>query len=379
MAQILICGDFTTCGKGLDSIKNETALDKKVIALVKESDVSVVNIECPVADVSDSKIAKSGPNLRTGPTMISYLKKCGFTHATLANNHFFDYADEGVRKTIVTLENENIGFVGGGRNTEEIHKPLNIEIKGIKLTILNYCEHEFSIHEPMGSNPLNPITAYYDIKKAKERCHHVIVICHGGHEGYKLPSPRMVELYRYFIDCGASVVINHHQHCYSGWEEYKEGKIFYGLGNFFFDDYRPTRHRNAKWNYGYIVCLTIDGNGVNSELIPYSQCLKEKTTILIEDREEIREFENNIQKLNAIIQDDEALMRNFDSFCKTQYENIITHFAPYNCWLLQALCRRGLLPTFLRKQRKLDIMNKIRCEAHRDVVINILNQKSWTL
>ena len=32
-----------------------------------------------------------------------------------------------------------------------------------------------------------------------------------------------------------SVVINHHQHCYSGYEKYQSGMIFYGLGNFFFD------------------------------------------------------------------------------------------------------------------------------------------------
>lgn len=375
MAKILVCGDFTTCGKGLDSVKAGLALDENIVKIIKTADASFVNVECPVAAPSDLKIEKSGPNLRTESFMISYLKKCGFTHATLANNHLYDYADEGVKKTIKALENERIGFVGAGRTKEERHKPLFLEIDRTKLIVLNYCENEFSIHEPMGSNPLNPITAYYDIKKAKEICHHVIIICHGGHEGYNLPSPRMVELYRYFIDCGASIVINHHQHCYSGWEEYKGGQIFYGLGNFFFDDHRPPQRRNTIWNYGYIVSLNIDAHRINSELIPYTQCLKEKTTKLIEDKDERIVFEKNIHRLNAIIQDDKALMQNFDSFCKTQYKNIITHFSPYNCRLLQALCRRGLLPTFLNKQRRLDIMNKIRCEAHRDVVIHVLNQE----
>lgn len=36
------------------------------------------------------------------------------------------------------------------------------------------------------------------------------------------------------------------------------------------------------------------------------------------------------------------------------------------------LCCHGLLPTFLSKQRKMDILNKICCESHRDVVITIL-------
>lgn len=372
--KINICGDFTTCGKGLDSVKKGFALDESVVKIIREADVSIVNLECPVADVSDSKIEKSGPSLRTDANTVSYLKKCGFTYVTLANNHFYDYADIGVEKTITAIEKEGMGFVGGGRTTEEIHRPLYIETAGIKLAILNYCEHEFSVHSPMGSNPLNPITAYYDIKTVKEKCDHVIVICHGGHEGYNLPSPRMVELYRYFIDCGASVVINHHQHCYSGWEEYNGGKIFYGLGNFFFDDHRPARRRNTIWNYGYIVSLDIDTDRINSELIPYTQCLKQKITKLIEDKEERIFFDENIHRLNSIIQDDKALMQNFDSFCKTQQKNIIIHFSPYNCRLLQALCRRGLLPTILSKQRKLDIMNKVRCEAHRDIVISVMKK-----
>ena len=42
----------------------------------------------------------------------------------------------------------------------------------------------------------------------------------------------MKETYRFFVDCGADAVINHHQHCYSGYEYYKDKFICYGLGNF---------------------------------------------------------------------------------------------------------------------------------------------------
>lgn len=370
--KVIVCGDFTTCGKGLYSVKRGTAIDENIVALIKDADVSIVNLECPVADENDIKILKSGPHLRTEADTISYLKKCGFTHVTLANNHFCDYAENGVKQTIEALEKNEIGFVGGGRCLEEIHKPLYIENNGIKIAILNYCENEFSTDKTTGSNSISPISAYYDIINAKKLCNHVIVICHGGHEGYNLPSPRMKRLYRFFIEVGTDVVINHHQHCYTGWENYKSGKIFYGIGNFFFDDHRPTRRRNHIWNYGYIVSLNIDSIGIKSGIIPYSQCLKQKTTILIEDEKGIAEFERNISRLNNIIKDDDELNKYFNSFCKNQYKNIITSFAPYNCRILQALCRRGLLPTFLGKQRKIDILNKIRCESHRDVVITIL-------
>ena len=52
------------------------------------------------------------------------------------------------------------------------------------------------------------------------------------------------------MDIGADVVVNCHQHCFSGCEIYNGKHIFYGLGNFFFD--WPER-RNGMWNKGYML------------------------------------------------------------------------------------------------------------------------------
>ena len=75
---------------------------------------------------------------------------------------------------------------------------------------------------------MNPISIYYDLLEARKNADIIICITHGGHEGYNLPSPRMQSLYRFSIDCGADVVVNHHQHCYSGYEQYHNGYIFFG-------------------------------------------------------------------------------------------------------------------------------------------------------
>ena len=91
---------------------------------------------------------------------------------------------------------------------------------GETLAIINCCEHEFSIadDDSAGANPLNPIQQYYKIKEARLNADYVLVIVHGGHEMYQLPSLRMVDTYRFFIDAGADAVVNHHQHCFSGYE-----------------------------------------------------------------------------------------------------------------------------------------------------------------
>lgn len=366
--KVLVCGDFTTCGRGREAIEMQNALCKGIIDIVKSVDVSIVNLEAPVSDSNDQKLVKHGPNLRTSISTISYLKSCGFTHVTLANNHFYDYCDAGVEKTINALIENNIGYVGAGRTLDELRKPLDLGA----VVVLNYCEHEFSVHEPMGCNPLNPIQVFYDITKAKSTNKKVIVIVHGGHEGYNLPSPRMVELYRYFIDCGASVVVNHHQHCYSGWEEYKGGKIFYGLGNFFFDDFRPARHRNKIWNSGYMVELDTDIMGVR--IIPYYQCLS-KANVELMNMADSDVFFNDIDEKNAIIKNKNELNAHFDKFCKSQRKFRIAQLSPYSSRLLQAICRMGLIPSFVCKRKKISLWNVIRCESHRDVMLRSLRDE----
>lgn len=365
--KILICGDFTTCGRGQEAVNEKTALSPEVVNIVKSAEVSIVNLEAPVADVTDKKLEKHGPNLRTDASTVAYLKECGFTHVTLANNHFYDYCDAGVEKTLAALNANGIGYVGAGRTPEEFRKPLNIE----DVVILNYCEHEFSVHEPMGCNPLNPVQAYYDITKAKNEGKRAIVIVHGGHEGYNLPSPRMVELYRYFIDCGASIVLNHHQHCYSGWEEYNGGKIYYGLGNFFFDDHRPIRQRNKIWNSGYMVL--IDSEPLQISVYPYHQC-KEKTETVLMNETDTNAFYAQIEVFNANIKSEDDLSTSFENFCRQNREFRISQISPYSSRILQAVCRRGLLPTFVNKIKRLSLLNIMRCESHRDVMLNVLKK-----
>ena len=68
----------------------------------------------------------------------------------------------------------------------------------------------------IGANPIDIIDNAAQIKKAKKECDFVIVIAHGGHEYYNLPSPRMQKLYRFFAENGADIVIGHHTHCVSG-------------------------------------------------------------------------------------------------------------------------------------------------------------------
>ena len=85
---------------------------------------------------------------------------------------------------------------------------------------------------------------YYDIEKIRRDIRRVSakadIICislHWGYELFKYPSPKQIELAHQIIDAGANVIIGHHPHIVQGIEKYKQGVIFYSLGNFFFWNY----------------------------------------------------------------------------------------------------------------------------------------------
>ena len=254
--KILIAGDYCPqervsklIGEGRDiSILNE------IKPYLEDSDYSIVNFECAVADETYTPIPKFGPNLKCSPHAVKALKDVGFDCVTLANNHFRDFGDEGVLSSLNCFKENDLDYVGGGEDLVAAETILYKQFTDGTLAIINVCENEFSIASSSraGSAPIDTVKVYHRILEARKTADYVLVIVHGGHEHYQLPSPRMKELYRFFIEVGADAVVNHHQHCYSGYEYYCEKPIIYGSGNFLFD--HPKR-RNSTWNEGYLVEL----------------------------------------------------------------------------------------------------------------------------
>lgn len=362
--KILIAGDFYPKGKVktlIDDKKYEAVLGE-VAPIVESADYSIVNYESPVVLGDYKPIVKCGPNLASSENGVEAIKWAGFDMATLANNHTYDFGAEGLNDTIKTCEKYGIDIVGVGRNLSEAQKVFYKEIDGKKLAIINCCEHEFSIADENtpGANPLNPVQQFYQIQEARKNADYVLVIVHDGHEHFQLPSPRMVETYRFFIDAGADAVVNHHQHCYSGYEVYKEKLIFYGLGNFCFE--RPN-HKDTFWNEGYMVEINFDST-ISFELYPYNQCGIKDAVCLTRNDEK---FVSELKRINEIISDTKELERQVNQYYADCSRSVSSAFEPYEFWLTRALFYKGFLPSIMKRKWKV-IRNYIECESHRDKV-----------
>lgn len=369
MISVFIAGDIVPRNRTIDlfKLKRTEELFYDFIPYIKKSDISIGNLEAPIIIGDSTPIKKSGPCLFAPKETIEVLKEAGFTTLTLANNHFRDQGQNGVEYTLHVAKENKIDVVGGGKNFRDARKILFKELNHETIAIINVCEHEFSIASETygGSNPLDLINLYEDINIAKKKANHVLVIVHGGIEGYQLPTPRMKRTYHHLIDIGADAVVNHHQHCFSGYEIYQGKPIFYGLGNFCFD---WEGRKKSIWNEGYAIQL-IFNKSITFEIIPFIQCdVKPCVSICPEEHYNIR-----IKKLNEIILEDKLLRKEYLHFIKKKKTLLLLDFMPIHNKYISALFRKEYLNLPYKEKDLLKIKNKICCESHHENLITLLN------
>ena len=372
--RILIAGDF--CDKNrvtnyLLQNKYENLLGE-ILPVTSQHDYSIVNFEFPISTFSAEPIKKNGPNLSGHQEAVEAIKYAGFDCCTLANNHILDQGEDCGNYTKQVIEQYGMDTVGFGTNSTTSRDVLYKTIHDETLAVINCCEHEFSVATDIsaGACGMDPIHQFYSIQEARKNADYIIVITHGGHEHFCHPSPRMKSLYRFFIDAGADVVINHHQHCYCGYEVYKNKQIFYGLGNFLFDN--PNR-RHMLWNLGYMVSLNMCKGIIDFSLIPYTQCNEEVTISLLKN-DEVIVFKENIQALNTILVDDMKLKTIINAYYQESAVSELCVLEPYSSYWSTKLLSMGLLPNFIKGRKLASMLNHIECESHRDKLLYALKK-----
>jgi len=207
--------------------------------LLQKSDFVFANLESPL--INGRKIHAGEMTLRADEKMAPILKEMNFSIVSLANNHLLDFNENGLLNTLKILNENQIQYVGVGENFEEAHQFKILEKNGIKFAFLAYNDSDV-VSKSTQAETNKPGTAFMDINalktdiaEAKKSADYVIVSMHGGNEYQADPNNRQIEFNHTAIDAGANLVIGHHPHVVQKIEKYENGYIFYGLGNFIFD------------------------------------------------------------------------------------------------------------------------------------------------
>lgn len=202
---------------------------KNVKPIFENDDLTIVNLEGPLTTAA--YMAEKQYRFKGNPAYTEVLKQGSIEVVNLANNHMFDYLDQGYFDTVSNLSEANIGYSGFE------HKYLT-EIKGIKIGIFGFAGWDASKQKKS------------DIKKAVEDlksrgANLIIASFHWGEERTYTPNPTQKELGRYCIDIGVDLVLGHHPHVVQGIETYKGKSIVYSLGNFCFGGNKNPSDKDA--------------------------------------------------------------------------------------------------------------------------------------
>ncbi len=165
-----------------------------------------------------------------------YLKDAGFDVLSLANNHAFDFGDQGRISTRRVLDNLGIKHAGSDKAQ---YSTTILEAKGKKIAFVGFA------HNAIVPNVNDLAYARQLVAAAAKKADIVVVSFHGGAEGSTAQNvPKQTELFvgekrgnlplfaRTVIDAGADLVLGHGPHVLRGMEIYKERLVVYSMGNF---------------------------------------------------------------------------------------------------------------------------------------------------
>lgn len=201
-----------------DQEQSKSYFLKKVSKIFEEDDLTIVNLETTLTTAT--KKASKKYRFKGLPEFNDILVEGNIDAVSLANNHTYDYLQEGYSDTIKYLKEAGIGYFGNA--DYDIR-----EIKGIKIGLVGYTGWAYN------SRVKEKIRQHMD-KLKQEGCKLIIVSFHWGEEYEFYPNEAQKKLGHFVIDEGADLVLGHHPHVIQGIENYENKYIVYSLGNFCF-------------------------------------------------------------------------------------------------------------------------------------------------
>lgn len=238
-----------------------------LLPVLRQSDLNIVNIECTLGETG-SPIPKAGPNFQATEDSVRSLVEVPFHVACMANNHIMDYGPDSLSDTIRVLQEAGLHTVGAAMTGEEVVKPLSLDVRGVKLAIINFSEGEACVSLDNGPGAYG--FHYHQVANQVQQLKHdhdiVLVIFHGGREYTPLPPEYVMNALRHVAEAGASAVIAHHPHVPQGIEIHHNVPIVYSQGNFVFWQEGESFYKHA----GYLVHLDLFKQDImKMEITPY--------------------------------------------------------------------------------------------------------------
>jgi poly-gamma-glutamate synthesis protein (capsule biosynthesis protein) len=184
------------------------------------------------------------------PRFLRALTDAGIDIVTIANNHIFDFGEEGFFDTISYLDSIGVKHVGAGRNADEAYRPVVMKVRGRRVGFLAYygggeAPGAGTHRSGVARRELRRIVSAIAGLKQEALADYIVVNLHWGTEKAKAPDEGQRAFARALVRAGADAVIGHHPHVLQGIERYHGGLIAYSLGNLIFGGNSRSSYRTG--------------------------------------------------------------------------------------------------------------------------------------
>ena len=267
--RIVITGDLLLdrgVRQKIDMVGVDALFSSGIDSLFQSSNYVIANLECPVTKIRERVFKRF--IFRGEPEWLPSLRHHGITHLNLANNHSIDQGRRGLLDTQEQIKKAGMIPIGAGRNMEEAAEPILIStnprhvwvVSSLRLPLENF---PYLPQKPcVSQESIDSLIMHVERLRAADKNCYILLLLHWGWEHHFKATPQQREDARRLIDVGGDAIVGHHSHTLQTIETYRGKPIYYGIGNFIFDQRKPMNSRAC------VVELSITTNKCKVKSLP---------------------------------------------------------------------------------------------------------------
>ena len=234
----------------------------EVSEVISAADLAVGTLNATISDYPAHTGCTSMYLLVGSSENADALARAGFDVMSVATNHIkncgpTNCGDRAFSDTLENLRRVGIVPVGAGENLAAAMQPVVARLNGVRFGIVSLGQIEaqtFSSEDSPGIAVLDEDNLRAAIAAARQVSDVVIAMPHWGPEDVSVPNWLQRGLARVAVEAGADLVVGNHTHVVQAVEEIDGVMVFYGLGNFVFDQNWSLEHMQ-----GVILEVTFEG------------------------------------------------------------------------------------------------------------------------
>lgn len=238
-ADIAFVGDINFTGKIGDAMATNGVkwAFKDVRDKLRAADYTVANLESP-AGYGGAKYCDKLVYFKANPKYLDALTDAGIDMVSLANNHALDYGPDVLQQTREELQERDIKYIGIVDNNKKTNEPVIVEIKGLKVAFLGYCNACPTEFGPRSATAgvavgLGEWIRSQVAKVKRQNVDFIVAFPHWGSEYYGVDKNQRYTC-RVMREAGVDVIIGAHPHVLQKVEVIDKTLVAWSLGNFIF-------------------------------------------------------------------------------------------------------------------------------------------------